>query len=152
MKVSIKNCTCYYFAYIIKLEDFNPDNILIDQKAHENILIHGISYKSIIVSYFFRIRLDKINGIIIIYDKTRYLTLFSSEKFNVNYGKVRYVISIKSGTAHIFPHYSAKIKVDSYDSLSIRKTLCLHVIIFIQSVINKDRNKYYYKIFLETCS
>ena len=31
-KVRIKNCTCYYFDDIIKLGDFNLDNILI----HEN--------------------------------------------------------------------------------------------------------------------
>ena len=34
----LKNCTCYYFDDIIKLEDFDVDNILIDQKSHENIL------------------------------------------------------------------------------------------------------------------
>ena len=32
-KVCIKNCTCYYFDGIIKLEDFNFDNILIDEKS-----------------------------------------------------------------------------------------------------------------------
>ena len=30
---------CYYFDDIIKLENFNFDNILIDDKSHENILI-----------------------------------------------------------------------------------------------------------------
>ena len=33
-KVSIKNCTCYYFNDMIKLEDFDLDNILIDEKLH----------------------------------------------------------------------------------------------------------------------
>ena len=32
-----KNCTCYYFDDIIKLEDFYLD-ILIDEKSCENIL------------------------------------------------------------------------------------------------------------------
>ena len=42
-KFCIKNRTCYYFDGIIKLGDFNLDNILIDKKLHENILIYDIS-------------------------------------------------------------------------------------------------------------
>ena len=44
-KVRIKNRTCYYVDDINKLENFDIDNILIDEKSHENILISGISYK-----------------------------------------------------------------------------------------------------------
>ena len=44
----------------------------------------------------------------------------------------------------------AKIKLDSYDSLSIEKRLTLHDDkIHIKSVLNKDKNNYYYKLFLE---
>ena len=43
-----------------------------------------------------------------------------------------------------------KIKVDSYDSLPIEKILTLHdAVILIKSVLNNDKNHYYYKIFLE---
>ena len=41
----IKNRTCYYFNDIIKLEDFDIDNILLDEILHENIFIYDISYK-----------------------------------------------------------------------------------------------------------
>ena len=34
---------CYYFNNIIKLKDFDIDNILIDEKPHENILFYDIS-------------------------------------------------------------------------------------------------------------
>ena len=48
----------------------------------------------------------------------------------------------------IFSHYFAKVKVDSNDSLPIEKRLTLpNAIIHIQSVLNKDKNHYYYKIF-----
>ena len=40
-KVRIKNRMCYYFDDIIKLEE--SDNILIEEKSHENILIYDIS-------------------------------------------------------------------------------------------------------------
>ena len=39
-KVSIKNRTYCYFNDIIKLEEFDIDNILTDEKTHENILIY----------------------------------------------------------------------------------------------------------------
>ena len=36
---------CYCFDDIIKLEDFDPDNILVKGKSHENIFIYDISYQ-----------------------------------------------------------------------------------------------------------
>ena len=75
-KLSIKNPTCYYFDDIIKLEDFKLDNILIDEKSQENILIYDISYKILIGSKPLLVRFYKIDGILRIYDGTRYLTFF----------------------------------------------------------------------------
>ena len=37
---------CYYFNDIIKVEDLDVDNVLIDEKSHENILMYDISYKT----------------------------------------------------------------------------------------------------------
>ena len=140
-KVRIKNRTCYYFDDIIKLEDFDLDNILIDEKSHENILIYDISYKTLIGSKPLRIRFDEIDGIIRIYNGTRHLTLFGTKKYDAIYDRIRYLISLKSSITYIFSHYFAKIKVDSYDSLPIEKTLTWHnVIILIKSVLNKDKN------------
>ena len=152
-KGHIKNCTCYYFHDIIKLEDFDFDKILIDEKFHENILICNISYKTLIDPKPLRIRFDKIDGFIKIYDGTRYLTLFGSEKYNAIYYRIRYLVSLKSGLTYILSHYFAKIIADCYDSLPIEKNIDLmdNVIIPIKSVVNKDKNHYYYKIFLEKC-
>ena len=58
-KVRIKNRTCYYFDDIIKLEDFDIDNILIDKKLHKNILIYDISCKTLIDPQALRVRFDK---------------------------------------------------------------------------------------------
>ena len=44
----VKNRTCYYFDDIIRIEDFDLDNILLDKKPYENILVYDISYKSLI--------------------------------------------------------------------------------------------------------
>ena len=139
--VRVKNRTCYYFDDIIKLEDFDIDNILIDEKSRENILIYGISYKTLIGQKHLHIRFDKIYVFSRIYDGTRYLTLFSSEKYDAIYDRIRYLISLKSSITYIFPHSFAKIKVCSCDSLPVEKILTLHnVIILIKSVLNKDKN------------
>ena len=58
--------------------------------------------------------------------------------------------SIKSGITHTISHNYAKIKVDSYDSLLLK--ICYNIIILINSVWNKDKNNYYYNIFLQKTS
>ena len=54
--------------------------ILIDEKWYENILVYNISHKTLIDAKSLRIRLDIIDGFITVYDETRYLVLFGSEK------------------------------------------------------------------------
>ena len=86
-------------------------------------------------------------------DRTRFLTLFGPEKFDAVYNRFRYLISLKSGITYIFSYYFAKIKVDSSDTLLIEIRLTFHnVIINIKSFLNKGKNHYYYKIFLEKYS
>ena len=82
-----------------------------------------------------RIRFDKIDWILKIYDGTRYLTLFGSKKYDAIYDRIRYLINLESSC------------------LPIEKTLTLHnAVIHIKSVLNRDKNHYYYNIFLEKCS
>ena len=57
-ETDIKNSKCYYFDNIIKIEDLDLDNILIDEKSYKNILVYNISYKSLIDSE--PLRLDSI--------------------------------------------------------------------------------------------
>ena len=88
-----------------------------------------------------RIRLGKMNGFIRVYNKTRYLFLFGGEKYDFIYNRIRYPIGVKSGITYIFSLNYAKIKVDSYNSLPLEKTLNFHnVIILIKLVFNKDKN------------
>ena len=117
----IKNRRCYYFDDIITLQDFCFNNILIDKRSHENILIYDVSHKNLIGPKTWRIKCDKIDGLVRIYDGTRYLTVFDSEKYGTIYDRIRCLISLKSGITYVFSHYFAKIKVDSYESLSIEK-------------------------------
>ena len=147
-KVRVENRTCHYSHTASKLEDFNLVNILLDKKLHGNILIFDISYKTLIGSKPLRIRFNKIDGIMRIYDGARYLTLFDTKIYYAIYERIRYFVSLKSSITYIFYHHFSKIKVDSYDYLPIVKTLTLHnVIIHIKSVLNKVKNHYTIKYF-----
>ena len=77
---------------------------------------------TLIGSKCLRIRFDKIDGFIRIYDGTRYFTLFGSEKYDAIYERIRYFISLKSSITYISSHCFAKIKLDSYDFLPIKNT------------------------------
>ena len=60
-EINTKNGTRYYFNYIIKNEDFDLDNILIDEKSYENILVYDILHKTVDSAKLLHIRLDKVN-------------------------------------------------------------------------------------------
>ena len=47
-EIDIKNCTCYYFDGITKIEVFDFNDILSYEKSFENILICNISCKVLI--------------------------------------------------------------------------------------------------------
>ena len=66
---------------------------------------------------------------------------------------VRYFRGIKSGITYVISHNYIKIKLDSYDSLPLVKTMTFHnAIILIRWILNKNKNNYYYNIFLEKSS
>ena len=117
---------------------FDLDNILIDEKSYKNILSYNISYKSLSDYKPFRIRVDKIDVFIRVYDGTRYLVLFGSEKYDSIYDRIRYLISVKSDITSTISHNYATTNAYSYDSLRLERTVTfLNVIILVKSVWNK---------------
>ena len=67
-EANIKNHMCYYFNDIIKFEDFGLDNILINGKSQENVLVYNISHKAFTGGKPLCIRFNKINGFLRVYD------------------------------------------------------------------------------------
>ena len=59
LNVHTKIRTCYYFNDIIKLEDFDIDNVFIHEKSHENNLIYDISYKVLLEPNLYKLSLRK---------------------------------------------------------------------------------------------
>ena len=58
------------------------------------------------------IRFDKVDGLIRIYDGTRYLVLFAGQKFDFIYSRITYLIEVKSGITYVIYHNYKKIKID----------------------------------------
>ena len=96
-----------------------------------------------------RIWFEKIDRFIKIYDEIRYLVLFASERYNAIYHSIKYFISETSDITDSINHNFARIRIDSYISLSIEKIFIFHVIILIKSVVNKNKSKYHYNKFSE---
>ena len=91
-EINIKNRSCDCFDDIIKIEYFDLDSILREEKLYQNILVYNILYKSLIAAKPVLIRLDKTDGFVRVYDGTRYLVLFGSEKYDIIYDGIRYLM------------------------------------------------------------
>ena len=62
----------------MKVDDINVNNILLDEKLYQNILFYNILCKKFIDAKPLRIRFEKVNGLIKIYNGIRYLELSDS--------------------------------------------------------------------------
>ena len=75
--------------------------IFYEMKSHKNILIYDVSYKTLIGAKPIRIRFDKVDEFIRVYDGARCLVLFGPEQFDAICNRIRYLISQKSGTTYV---------------------------------------------------
>ena len=87
-EINIKNHTCYYFDDIININHLNLDNILLNEKSFENILLYDIAYKTPYSVGSLPIIFDEVDEYLRKYDKTKYLALFHSEKFDRIFNKI----------------------------------------------------------------
>ena len=85
------------------------------------------------------------------YDRTNYLALFHPyEKHYKIFDRMRYLIMFKTNISDVYSHNCMKIKIISDDDLPSKKTLTIHnVVTLIKSLFIKNRNHYYYQVFLE---
>ena len=81
--IGIKNHTYYFFDDIIKIKDFEPDNIKIKGKSYKYILIYYIGYVMIKNSKYVKFNsvnplkliFSKVSGYFEEINKSKYLTL-----------------------------------------------------------------------------
>ena len=151
-KIRNNYCTCYYFDVIINFKSFDFNNILLDDKLCQNILIYDIFYKTLIGTKYLRIMFSNVDGFITDYVETKYLVLIGREQYDVIYGRNRYVIGPKSGITSVLSHNYIKTKIDSDDDLALEETLTLHNIMILIKSVFKDQNHYCNNTFLGKCS
>ena len=87
------------------------------------MLVYKNSYKNLIGAKPGCIRFGKVDRFIGIYERTRHLVLLGPEKHVVIYDRIRYLKSQKRGINYVYSLNYAKIKVDSYYSFPLEKTL-----------------------------
>ena len=63
-KKSILKIALVIILMTIEIQDFDFDNILLDEKSYENILVYDISYKTLICAKPLRIRFHNVDGFI----------------------------------------------------------------------------------------
>ena len=117
-EIDSKSSTCYHFDDVIKIKDFDFDNILIVEKSYENVLVYDTSYKTLIVGKPMRIRLDKVDGFIRVCDGTRSLKLFKLGKYREIFNKIRYLMGVKSSVTYV-------ISINMEKSKMIHTIFCL---------------------------
>ena len=149
-EIDIKNRTCYYFDDTMGVGDIYFIDVLLDEKSYEFILIYDITYKTFMGEKPLRIRLVKLDGFIKICNGIRHLEIFGYLLYYEIYNRMRYLLSEKSGSTDSINHNFAKVRIDSYTSLPVEEILTFHnAVILIKSVVNKNKNEYYYNIVLE---
>ena len=144
-EIESKNFVCYYFDDISNGTKINFSHILLNKKLYGNISVYNISYKTLTVSKPLHIRFDKVDEFIITPDgKIKNLVLFEYGLLDKMFDKIKYLISKTSGITNSINYNFEKIKIDSYNSLPIKKMLSFHnVMILFKSVVNKNENKYH---------
>ena len=121
-EIDIKNRACYYFDDIINGSKINFSNILLNKKLYENIPVYNISNKNPTGPKPWHIRFDKIDGFIISLDgKIKHLILFDYGFVDKICDKIKYLISKKSDITNSINYNFGKIKIDSYNSLPIKR-------------------------------
>ena len=77
---------------ILVSENFDFSNIVMNKKSYGNLLLYGISYKTLLVEKPLCSRFHKFDGFIRAHNEARYLVLFRSEKFDLSCNRIRYLL------------------------------------------------------------
>ena len=153
--VDTKNCTYYIFNHIINIENFVPNKIKIGKKTCKNILIYYIGYATIKDSKYVKLNsvnpsyliFRKVNGYFEETNKSKYLTLVSTNKSKVKvkkyeelWSKIRDLIRSITENADDYDEKYMKIKFSSNDKL-LNKTIEIpSMIIVVRAVFMKITN------------
>ena len=150
-ETDIKIRLFYYFDDAINGAKINFSNILLDEKLYENISVYNILCKTPTGPKPLLLGSIKLMDLLqLLMVKLNIQYFFDYEIFDKTCDKIKYLIKRKSGITNIINYNLERVRIESYNSLPIKKILTFHnVIIIIKSDVNRNENKYCYNIFLE---
>ena len=163
--IDMKNRTWYFFNDIIKIKNFDSNNIKIDEKSYKNILIYYTGYVTIRDSKYVKIYLNtsdlifrKVNGYFEEINRKKYLTLVPTneskeiiKKYEELWNKIRDLIRSKTKKSDKYDENYKKIKFNSDDKLPLNKTIEIHNVTIVVKAVFYENNKYYPQFFLDEC-
>ena len=164
--IDIKSRTYYYFNDIIKIKNFDPNNIKIDKKSYKNILIYYIGYMTTKNSTY--VKIYSVNPLYLIFsnvneyfekiNKRKNLTLVPGDESKEKIKKCKepwsnirdFIRSITKNSGDFDEKYM-KIKFNSDDELPQNKTTEIFTMTVVVRAVFYENNKYYPQVFSDEC-
>ena len=158
--IKIKNHTYYFFDDVINIKVFDPNNIDIDEKPYENILIYYIGYVTIKKD----LKIYSVNLLYLVFTKgngyfedingTKYLTLVPTnkrkekiKKYEEMWIKITDLIKSVIKKSDDYNEKYMRIKFDTDNKLPLNKTIEIPIIAIVVSAVFHENNKYYPQVF-----
>ena len=149
-----KNRTYYFFNDIVKIKNFDPNDIKIDKKQYKNILIYYIGYVTIKDSKY--VKFYNVNPLYLIFNKVneyfeeingnKYLTLVPTneskekiKKYENVWSKIRDLIRSITKISDDYNEKNMKIKFNSDNELPLNKTVEIPIMtIVVRAAFNEN--------------
>ena len=154
--IIIKNRTYYVFNDIIYIENFDPNNIKIDEKSLKNILIFYIVYVTIkkdLKSYSVNLLcviFGEMNRYFEVINGNRYLTLVptneskeKTKKYEEPLIKIRTLVRFITKNLDDYDEKYITIKFGSDDELPSNKRIEIPIMTIVVRAVFHENNKYY---------
>ena len=136
--IDIKNRTYCFFNDVIKIKNFDPSNIKVDEKSYKNILIYYIGYVTIEDTKYVKIYsvnllyliFNKVNGYFEEINGNKYLTLVvTNESKEKKYGELR--IRLITKNSDDYDEIYIKNKFNSDYKLPLNKTIEIPTMVIV---------------------
>ena len=154
--IIIKNRTYYVFNDIIYIENFDPNNIKIDEKSLKNIPIYYIVYVTIkkeLKSYSVNLLcliFGEMNRYFEVINGNRYLTLVptneskeKTKKYEEPLIKIRTLVRLITKNLDDYDEKYITIKFGSDDELPSNKRIEIPIMAIVVRAVFHENNKYY---------
>ena len=154
--INIKNRTYYVFNDIIYIENFDPNNIKIDEKSLKNIPIYYIVYVTIkkeLKSYSVNLLcliFGEMNRYFEVINGNRYLTLVptneskeKTKKYEEPLIKIRTLVRLITKNLDDYDEKYITSKFGSDDELPLNKRIEIPIMTIVVKAVFHENNKYY---------